>query len=236
MALLHLSDLHAGYGPVQVLHGIELKVEPGERLALIGRNGVGKTTLLKAVMGLADVRQGTLSFEGRPLSQSGPRERALAGLGYVPQTRDIFASLTVEENLIAGLKGRPVRCVQEAYELFPRLAERKRNGGSQLSGGEQQMLSVARTLLGQPRLLLLDEPLEGLAPIICQELMSAFTRLAQESGVAVVLVEQKVEAALRFAQQAVVLERGAIVHREACHSLSARPELLERYVGVSDIH
>jgi len=236
MALLEVSDLHAGYGPVQVLHGIELSVEPGERLALIGRNGVGKTTLLKALMGLADVRRGAVRFEGRPLGQSGPGERALAGLGYVPQTRDIFPSLTVEENLIAGLKGRPVRCVQEAYDLFPRLAERRRNGGSQLSGGEQQMLSVARTLLGQPRLLLLDEPLEGLAPIICQELMAAFTQLASQTGVAVVLVEQKVEAALRFAQQAIVLEHGAIVHREACHSLSVRPELLERYVGVAGTH
>ena len=236
MALLEVSDLHAGYGPVQVLHGIELSVEPGERLALIGRNGVGKTTLLKALMGLADVRRGAVRFEGRPLGQSGTGERALAGLGYVPQTRDIFPSLTVEENLIAGLKGRPVRCVQEAYDLFPRLAERRRNGGSQLSGGEQQMLSVARTLLGQPRLLLLDEPLEGLAPIICQELMAAFTQLASQTGVAVVLVEQKVEAALRFAQQAIVLEHGAIVHREACHSLSLRPELIERYVGVAGTH
>ncbi|MEI7783406.1 MAG: ABC transporter ATP-binding protein [Betaproteobacteria bacterium] len=236
MALLEVSGLHAGYGPVQVLHGIDVSVEPGERLALIGRNGVGKTTLLKALMGLADVSGGVVRFEGRSLSQAGPGARALAGLGYVPQTRDIFPSLTVEENLIAGLKGRPVRCVQEAYDLFPRLAERRHNGGQQLSGGEQQMLTVARTLLGQPRLLLLDEPLEGLAPIICQELMAAFTQLAQSTGVAVVLVEQKVEAALRFAQQAIVLERGAIVHRDDCHSLSARPELLERYVGVAGTH
>jgi len=236
MALLEVQDLHAGYGPVQVLHGISLRIEAGERLALIGRNGVGKTTLLKALMGLADVRQGTVQWQGRSLAQAGPGARALAGLGYVPQTRDIFPSLSVEENLIAGLKGRPVRCIDEAYALFPRLAERRRNGGSQLSGGEQQMLSVARTLLGQPRLLLLDEPLEGLAPIICQELMAAFTRLAEGTGVAVVLVEQKVEAALRFAQQAVVLERGAVVHREACASLAGRPELLERYVGVSDNH
>lgn len=236
MALLEVTDLHGGYGPVQVLHGIDLKVEAGERLALIGRNGVGKTTLLKALMGLADISRGVVRFEGHSLGRAGPGERALAGLGYVSQTRDIFPSLTVEENLITGLKGRPVRCVQEAYELFPRLAERRRNGGSQLSGGEQQMLSVARTLLGQPRLLLLDEPLEGLAPIICQELMSAFTHLARDTGVAVVLVEQKVEAALRFAQQAVVLERGAVVHREACDSLSERSELLERYVGVSEIH
>ncbi len=236
MALLHVTDLHAGYGPVQVLHGIELAVDPGARLALIGRNGVGKTTLLKALMGLADVSRGTVSFDGRSLDRTGPGQRAHAGLGYVPQTRDIFPSLSVEENLIAGLKGRSVRCVQEAYELFPRLAERSRNAGHQLSGGEQQMLSVARTLLGQPRLLLLDEPLEGLAPIICQELMGAFTRLAESTGVAVVLVEQKVEAALRFAEHAIVLEHGAVVHREDSHSLSQRPDVLERYVGVSGAH
>ncbi|NBW51910.1 MAG: ABC transporter ATP-binding protein [Betaproteobacteria bacterium] len=233
MALLEVSNLHVGYGPVQVLHGIDLSIEHGARLALIGRNGVGKTTLLKALMGLADVSSGTVRFEGRTLTQADPGARALAGLGYVPQTRDIFASLTVEENLIAGLKGRPVKCINEAYDLFPRLAERRRNGGSQLSGGEQQMLTVARTLLGQPHLLLLDEPLEGLAPIICQELMSVFTRLAQNTGVAVVLVEQKVDAALRFAHQAIVLERGAIVHRGDCQSLISAPQLLEHYVGVS---
>ena len=234
--MLQVHGLHAGYGPVKVLHGIDFSVEPGARVALIGRNGVGKTTLLKALMGLADLSQGSVRLDGQDIARLGPRERALAGLGYVPQTRDIFPSLTVEENLIAGLKGRSVRCVDEAYELFPRLAERRSNGGNQLSGGEQQMLTVARTLLGKPRLLLLDEPLEGLAPIICQELMTAFTRLARDTGVAVVLVEQKVEAALRFAQDAIVLERGEVVHREACQSLSRRADLLERYVGVSDNH
>jgi branched-chain amino acid transport system ATP-binding protein len=157
----------------------------------------------------------------------------MAGLGYVPQTRDIFPSLSVAENLVAGLKGRPRKCIEEAYDLFPRLAQRRDNAGTQLSGGEQQMLSVARTLLGQPQLLLLDEPLEGLAPIICQELMQAFERLAQDQSVAVVLVEQKTDAALRFAQQALILERGAVVHAGSSAPLIAQPSLLEQHVGLA---
>ena len=152
----------------------------------------------------------------------------------MPQTRDIFASLSVEENLVTGLKGRHKRAIDEAYAMFPRLAERRHNGGSQLSGGEQQMLTVARTLLGQPRVLLLDEPLEGLAPIICQELMHTFERLARDTGVAVLLVEQKVGDALRFAHDAVVLERGEVVHQARCELLRTQPHVLERYVGVAD--
>lgn len=232
-ALLQIDALHAGYGEVQVLHGVSLALASGARLALIGRNGVGKSTTLRAIMGLADVTAGRVVFDGQDITRLSPRERAHLGLGYVPQTRDIFASLTVEENLIAGLKGRPRRCVDEAYALFPRLAERRGNGGNQLSGGEQQMLTVARTLLGQPRVLLLDEPLEGLAPIICQELMQTFERLAQQTGVAVLLVEQKVDDALRFAHDVVMLERGEVVHRDTSQALRARPELLERYVGVA---
>jgi branched-chain amino acid transport system ATP-binding protein len=234
--LLQIEDLTAGYGAIQVLHGVNLSLQTGGRLALIGRNGVGKTTLLKAVMGLADVKSGHVRFDGQDITRWSARERARAGIGYVPQTRDIFASLTVEENLLAGLKERPRSAIDEAYALFPRLAERRLNGGQQLSGGEQQMLSVARTLLGRPRLLLLDEPLEGLAPIICIELMRAFERLAQETGVAVLLVEQKVDDALRFAPQAVVLERGEVVLESDSQALSQRADLLERYVGVAGAH
>ncbi|WP_372660200.1 ABC transporter ATP-binding protein [Hydrogenophaga sp.] len=234
--LLHLDKLSAGYGAIQALHGVNLSLNPSGRLALIGRNGVGKTTLLKAVMGLADVKAGRVYFDGQDITLWSPRERARAGLGYVPQTRDIFPSLTVEENLVTGLKGRPRSALDEAYALFPRLAERRQNGGQQLSGGEQQMLSVARTLLGKPRLLLLDEPLEGLAPIICIELMRAFEHLAQETGVAVLLVEQKVDDALRFAPRAVVLERGEVVLESDSEALGQRSDLLERYVGVAGAH
>ncbi len=234
--LLHINALDAGYGPVRVLHGVDLSVPAAGRLALIGRNGVGKSTLLKAVIGLADVSAGSIVFDGLDITRMSARGRALAGIGYVPQTRDIFASLTVEENLIAGLKGRPRRCVEEAYALFPRLADRRGNGGNQLSGGEQQMLTVARTLLGQPRLLLVDEPLEGLAPIICQELMRAFEHLANNTGVAVLLVEQKFDDALRFASDVVVLDHGEIVHAASAQALRAAPEILERHVGVAGAH
>ncbi|MES2839512.1 MAG: ABC transporter ATP-binding protein [Pseudomonadota bacterium] len=234
--LLHIENLTAGYGAIQVLHGVNLSLASGGRLALIGRNGVGKTTLLKAVMGLADVKAGQVRLDGQDITKWSARERAHAGIGYVPQTRDIFPSLTVEENLLAGLQGRPRSALDEAYALFPRLAERRQNGGQQLSGGEQQMLSVARTLLGKPRLLLLDEPLEGLAPIICIELMRAFEHLAQDTGVAVLLVEQKVDDALRFAPRAVVLERGEVVHESDSTALSQRKDLLERYVGVAGAH
>jgi branched-chain amino acid transport system ATP-binding protein len=234
--LLHIANLTAGYGAIQVLHGVNLSLASGGRLALIGRNGVGKTTLLKAVIGLADVKAGQVRLDGQDITKWSARERAHAGIGYVPQTRDIFPSLTVEENLLAGLKGRPRSALDEAYALFPRLAERRLNGGQQLSGGEQQMLSVARTLLGKPRLLLLDEPLEGLAPIICIELMRAFEHLAQDTGVAVLLVEQKVDDALRFAPRAMVLERGEVVHESSSAALSQRKDLLERYVGVAGAH
>ena len=232
-ALLELTDVIAGYGPVTVLNSLNFAVEAQERLALIGRNGVGKTTALRAVMGLAQVRAGRIAFDGEDLSRLAPHERAQRGLGYVPQTRDVFPSLTVDENLIAGLKHRPRRAIEEAYALFPRLAERRRLGGSQLSGGEQQMLSVARALLGQPRLLLLDEPLEGLAPLIRAELLLAFERLSRESGVTVVIVEQQVQEVLRYATRALILERGAVVHAAAAAELSEDTATLERLVGMA---
>ena len=231
--LLELHDVVAGYGPITVLNGLSFNVAPQEKLALIGRNGVGKTTTLAAIMGLAQLTRGRIVFDGVDLAGLAPHQRAALGLGLVPQTRDIFPSLSVEENLIAGLKRRPRSALDEAYALFPRLAERRRNGGAQLSGGEQQMLSVARALLGQPRLLLLDEPLEGLAPLIRLELLSAFSRMGDHAGITVLIVEQQVQEALGYADRALVLERGAVVHEAAAQTLLHDSAALERLVGLT---
>ena len=232
-SVLSLQSVVAGYGPTTVLDGLSFDVHAGERLAMIGRNGVGKTTALRAVMGLVPLRSGSLHFKGQDIAALLPHQRAELGLGYVPQTRDIFPSLTVEENLLAGLKRRPRSALDEAYALFPRLAERRRNGGTQLSGGEQQMLSVARALLGRPTLLLLDEPLEGLAPLIRQELLRAFAQMAQQTGIATIIVEQQVDEALRYAQRAVVLDHGTVVHEAGAAELLEDEATLERWVGMA---
>lgn len=232
-ALLQLIDLQAGYGPVTVLNGLALDLAAGERLAMIGRNGVGKTTALRAIMGLATLRRGRVVFDGEDLAGLSAHQRAARGIGYVPQTRDIFPSLTVEENLIAGCKRRPRSALAEAYALFPRLAQRRHNGGAKLSGGEQQMLSVARALLGQPRLLLLDEPLEGLAPLIRLELLAAFAAMGRATGLAVLIVEQQVREALGYADRAVILERGAVAHAAPADVLRDDTATLERYVGMA---
>jgi branched-chain amino acid transport system ATP-binding protein len=231
--MLHLEGVVAGYGPTTVLDGLDLTVSVGERLAMVGRNGVGKTTALRTVMGLVPVRAGRILFEGEDLAGLPPHRRAERGLGYVPQTRDIFPSLTVEENLIAGLKRRPRQALDEAYALFPRLAERRRNGGAELSGGEQQMLSVARALLGQPRLLLLDEPLEGLAPLIRQELLRVFRTMSERTGIPVLIVEQQVDEVLGYAQCAVIMDHGTIVHSDTAAGLRADHEALDRWLGMA---
>jgi branched-chain amino acid transport system ATP-binding protein len=232
-SVLKLDGVVAGYGPTTVLNGLTLEVVAGERLAMIGRNGVGKTTALRAIMGLVPLRSGHVIFNGHDVSALPPHLRAELGLGYVPQTRDIFPSLTVEENLLAGLKRRPRSALDEAYTLFPRLAERRNNGGAQLSGGEQQMLSVARALLGRPSMLLLDEPLEGLAPLIRLELLRAFGNMSRETGIAVIIVEQQVDEALRYAQRAVILDHGTVVHRADSAELLEDTEALERWVGMA---
>jgi len=232
-SILKIEGLTAGYGPTTVLDGLTLRVGQGERLAMLGRNGVGKSTTLRALMGLVRARAGRIEFEGEDITALSPHERAHRGLGYVPQTRDIFPSLTVEENLIAGIKHRPRSAIDEAYALFPRLAERRRNAGTQLSGGEQQMLSVARALLGQPTLILLDEPLEGLAPLIRQELLGAFQDMSRHTGIAVVIVEQQVDEALRYAQRAIVLDHGAVVHEDAAATLINDTQALDRWVGIA---
>ncbi len=231
--LLELEDVVAGYGRITVLNGLSLCVAPQERLAIIGRNGVGKTTTLSAVMGLAQLTRGRIVFDGEDLAGLAPHQRAQRGLGLVPQTRDIFPTLTVEENLLAGTKRRPRSALEEAYALFPRLAERRHNGGGQLSGGEQQMLSVARSLLGQPRLLLLDEPLEGLAPLIRQDLLRAFKQLSTNLGITVVIVEQQIQEALGYAQRALILNHGTVAHEAPADQLRADTATLERYIGMA---
>jgi branched-chain amino acid transport system ATP-binding protein len=231
--MLQLENVVAGYGPITVLDGLTLSVAPRGRLAVIGRNGVGKTTALRSVMGLTRLHQGRIAFDGEDLTRLTPQQRAQRGLGYVPQTRDIFRSLTVEENLIAGLKRRPHRALDEAYALFPRLAERRASGGALLSGGEQQMLSVARALLGKPRLLLLDEPLEGLAPLVRLELLDTFKRMSAELGITVVIVEQQVQEVLGYADTALIMERGTAAHVAPADELRNDSATLERYIGVA---
>lgn len=233
--LFTLTNAVAGYGPLTILHEVSFSISEGERVCLIGRNGVGKSTTLKTIMGLTQWRSGAVHWRGQDVTRSGTVHRSRMGIGYVPQTRDVFPSLTVEENLVAGLRNQPRSEIERAYRWFPRLKERRGNGGSELSGGEQQMLSVARTLLGNPRLLLLDEPLEGLAPIICQELMEAFERLSAEEGVAILLVEQKVQEALSFAQRALILDHGALVHEGGAAELLHDSRLLDRYVSVTEV-
>jgi branched-chain amino acid transport system ATP-binding protein len=227
--MLELREVRAGYGDAVVLEGISLALAEGGTLAVLGRNGVGKSTLLLTIMGYTRLQRGGVLWHGDDISRLPPHRRARLGIGWVAQEREIFPSLTVQENLTVA--ARPGNwTLERAYALFPRLAERRANQGNQLSGGEQQMLAIARALMTNPRLLLLDEPLEGLAPMIVEELAQALRNLA---GVAMILVEQHVEIALSLTEQALVIERGRIAHRGASRALLADERLLERHVGVS---
>jgi branched-chain amino acid transport system ATP-binding protein len=229
--LLALRGVRAGYGEAIVLDDISLEVAENGSLAVLGRNGVGKSTLLLTVMGFTRVAQGAIEWRGRAITALAPHLRARAGLGWVAQEREIFAHLTVEENL--SVAARPGRWDKAAvFELFPRIAERRANKGNQLSGGEQQMLAIARALMTNPALLLLDEPLEGLAPIIVEELTAAIARMMKEQGTALILVEQHAEIALSLTDEAVVFERGAIVHRARARDLLADHAILDRYIGM----
>ena len=233
---LEVQALSAGYGRTTVLEDVSFAVPAGKRLSILGRNGMGKTTLLATLMGLTRHRGGGIRIGGRDVTALGTQARAHAGLGLVPQTREIFKGLSVEENLFVGLKDRPRSAIEEAYALFPRLAERRRNLGSQLSGGEQQMLATARTILGRPAILMLDEPLEGLAPVICDMLMEAFTQLAASGAMTMLFVEQRLESALAFAEDIIILERGRIVWSGTTAGLRAQGDVLERYLGVGGLH
>ncbi|MBB3393416.1 MULTISPECIES: ABC transporter ATP-binding protein [unclassified Rhizobium] len=233
---LEVENLSAGYGPTRVLEGVSFSVPAGARLAVLGRNGMGKTTLLATLAGQTKRYDGRIRIGAADVTAMPSAARAHRGLGYVPQARCIFPTLTVEENLFVGLKGRAKSALEEAYGMFPRLKERRRNLGNQLSGGEQQMLSTARTILGRPSVLLLDEPLEGLAPVICEELMAAFAELAKTGDMTILLVEQRIQSALDFADRVIVLERGRLAWAGAPKALSDDHDTVERLLGVGGLH
>lgn len=235
-AALEVMGLSSGYGPTRVIEDVSFSVPAGSRLAVLGRNGMGKTSLFATIAGQTRRYGGNIRLGDRDISRDPSAARAVLGLGYVPQTRDVFPTLTVEENLFVGLKDRPKSVVGEAYEMFPRLKERRRNLGSQLSGGEQQMLSTARSILGKPTVLLLDEPLEGLAPVICEELMAAFSRLAQSGDMTILLVEQRIQSALDFADQVMIMERGRIAWSGTPESLADDHATVDRLLGVGGLH
>jgi branched-chain amino acid transport system ATP-binding protein len=226
---LRLQGVRAGYGETVVLEDISFDVPERGALALLGRNGVGKTTLLATLMGHTQLHGGRIECRGQSIEHLPVHERSRLGIGYVPQTRDIFPSLSIEENLqVAARKGRwPM---ERVYELFPRLAERRSHMGNQISGGEQQMLSIGRALMGDPAILLLDEPMEGLAPIIVEMLMQALTRLIREEALTVVLVEQSAKLALQITQDVLVLSRGRIIHSGKSAELLAQPDRLAQLI------
>ncbi len=229
--LLTLDKVTAGYGDAMVLHGVSLELPENGSLALLGRNGVGKSTLLMTIMGYTQMRGGSVVWRGQNISRNPPHWRARAGIGWVAQEREIFPSLSVEENLTVAARPGPWD-LAAIYKMFPRLNERRRNMGNQLSGGEQQMLAIARALMTNPALVLLDEPFEGLAPVIVEELIEAMKLLIADRRIAFILVEQHTEIALELTTDAIVLERGAVAHRAPSAELAKDTATLERFVGL----
>jgi branched-chain amino acid transport system ATP-binding protein len=230
--LLALDGVAAGYGEAIVISDISLRLEEGRSLALLGRNGVGKTTLVNTIIGATRHRAGCISLAGSDITALRPDERARAGIGWSPQERNIFRSLTVEENLTAVARPGPWTLAR-IYEMFPRLAERRANLGNRLSGGEQQMLAIGRALVLNPKLLLLDEPTEGLAPVIVEELLRALTRIIRGEGLSAIVIEQHARKILGVTDAAIILERGRIVHSAPSALLSGDAATLERYLGVT---
>ena len=230
--LLTLDKVSAGYGDSIVLEEVSFSMQEGESLALLGRNGVGKTSLLITLMGLTRLHGGSIHWRGSNIARVPTHKRAHAGLGWVPQERFMFPSLSVEEHLTVVERGGKWT-LQKSYSIFPRLHERRHNMGNQLSGGEQQMLAIARALMVSPSILLLDEPMEGLAPIIVQELLKVIRRLVSEEGMSVIVVEQHARMALSLTQRAIVLDRGRIVHASDSQSLLDDGETLDRLVAVA---
>ncbi len=231
--LLDVQGLTAGYGEAVVLTGVTFKVAEGQALALLGRNGMGKTTLVNSIIGVTRHIGGSISLDGRNITGLRPDQRAHAGVGWVPQERNIFRSLTVEENMTAVARPGPWT-LAKVYAMFPRLAERRDNLGNQLSGGEQQMLAIGRALILNPRIMLLDEPLEGLAPILIAELLTALRKIIREEGLSAILVEQNAQKILGVTDRAIIVERGSIVYQGESAALKADQKLLETYVGVTD--
>ena len=230
--LLAVDRVTAGYGDSIILEDVSLDLDEAGSLALLGRNGVGKTTLLLTLMGMTRVKSGTMAWRGTDVTAVPTFRRAHAGIGWVPQERFMFASLTVDEHLSVVARPGPWT-IDRVYRMFPQLEQRKRNLGSQLSGGEQQMVAIARALMTNPKLLLLDEPMEGLAPIIVQELMRLIGELVRAREFAVIVVEQHARLALQLTHQAIVLDRGRIVHRSGSDALLKDPESLDRLVAVA---
>jgi branched-chain amino acid transport system ATP-binding protein len=226
-----LDGIRAGYGETVVLEGVSLGLPPKGTLAVLGRNGVGKSTLLATIMGHTTLHGGTITLDGRDIERLAPHRRSRLGLGWVPQEREIFRSLTVEENLaVAEQPGRWT--MARIYDLFPSLAERRRHYGNELSGGEQQMLSIGRALMGNPTVLLLDEPLEGLAPVIVDAVLKSIERLKREDELAILLVEQHARLALAETERVLILDRGKIVHQGESRDLLDAPERLAALMGV----
>ncbi|MBO0764378.1 MAG: ABC transporter ATP-binding protein [Hyphomicrobiaceae bacterium] len=229
---LHMEGLAAGYGPTVVLEGINLLVPAGGSLAILGRNGVGKTTLLATLMGFTTVHGGRIRLGDCEIGPLAPYRRNRIGFGYVPQEREIFGSLTVAENLLIARRQRGWP-LERVYQLFPELAARRANAGNKLSGGEQQMLAIGRALVGGPKVLLLDEPMEGLAPVVVDALYDALRAIRDEGGLTMLLVEQKAELAMQLAERTIVLDRGRIVHDGPSTALLADAEAQARLLGVN---
>lgn len=230
--MLQLRGVCAGYGASRVLHELDLDLFARETLVVIGRNGVGKTTLVETIIGLTDHHAGDIVWEGKAVHGLKPHARNRAGIAWVPQQREVFRSLTVEENL--QVVRRPGHWnVERVYEMFPRLRERRRNYGDQLSGGEQQMLALGRALMTNPRLLLLDEPVEGLAPIIVEEMLNAIDQMRDVGNMTILLVEQKYELALAHSERCVVIDHGTVVHQGPSAALLADQSLIDRFLGLS---